>query len=106
MPLVEAEFEKLTTLLTNEDGVAAGQLFGKACLKVHGKAFLARQNDVIVFKLNGASHAKAIGLDAASLWDPSGKGRPMKEWVALPMEHRKVFASLAKEALKYVAGAA
>jgi hypothetical protein len=99
------EFEKLVRLPSKEAGVTAGQMFGKACLKVNGKAFVAQHRATVVFKLNGDSHAKAMKLSDAALWDPSGKGRPMKEWVALGVDHSKQFLPLAKAALKYVGAA-
>jgi hypothetical protein len=99
------EFDKLVRTLSKQRGVTAGQMFGKACLKVNGKAFLAQHLETVVFKLTGESHEKAMALAGAVLWDPSGKGRPMKEWVALSPDHRKHFLALAKAALKYVGGA-
>jgi hypothetical protein len=88
------------------DGVLAGQMFGKPCLKIHGKAFISQHKDTVVFKLNGAPHQKALAVTGAVLWDPSGKGRPMKEWVALPGSESRHFAKLATAAHDYVANAA
>ena len=99
------DFETLVLAMANHDGVASGQMFGKACLKVHGKAFVAQHQETVVFKLNGHFHEKAIKLSGATLWDPSGKGRPMKEWVALTYAHNKKFAAFAKAALEYVSSA-
>src|SRR5947209_6527099 len=95
-------FDKLVRTLSKEDSVTAGQMFGKACLKVGGKAFIAQHHETVVFKLNGESHGKAMGLSGAVLWDPSGKGRSMKEWVVLSPDHGNHFLALAKAALKYV----
>ncbi len=102
MPKAVAEFDKLVRTLSKQDGVTSGQMFGKACLKVNGKAFVAQHLETVVFKLDGASHDRAMALPGAVLWDPSGKGRPMKEWVALGPDHSKNFLALAKAALKYV----
>lgn len=96
------EYEKLLQAYTDVDGVVAGQMFGKPCLKVLGKAFVAQHKDTVVFKLTGPDHAKAIGQPGAVLWDPSGKGRPMKEWVALPDSAKKHFKALAQGAHDYV----
>lgn len=52
----------------------AGQMFGKACIKVKGKAFLSQHKDWVVFKLSGEHHRHSLALDGATLWDPSGKG--------------------------------
>ena len=99
-----AEYEKLVAMLLASDGVTASQMFGKPCLKINGKAFVAQHLEVVVFKLTGAQHLKASGLNGAVLWDPSGKGRPMKEWVALPAGETKHFKALSGAALAYVSG--
>ena len=65
---------------------------------------LARR--AVVFKLTGTHHQKALALKGATLWDPSAKGRPMNEWVALPATESKHFVALANAALAYVAEAA
>jgi hypothetical protein len=96
------QFAALSKTFAGGDGVAAGQLFGKACLKVHGKAFIAQQHGLVVFKLADPHHAKALSLAGAQLWDPSGKGRPMKDWVALPASASKAFKALAQAALDFV----
>ncbi len=105
-----AEYEKLVKLLTkdidDEADIKAGQMFGKLCLKVNGKAFLAQHKDAVIFKLTDPHHAKALALSSANLWDPSGKGRAMKEWVAVPATEAKSYAALAKAALAYVAASA
>ena len=60
------------------------QLFGKPCFKINKKAFVCFFKDCMVFKLSNGVHQEALCLDGAELFDPSGKGRPMKEWVFLP----------------------
>ena len=97
-----AEYQKLVAGLSAIQGVAVGQMFGKACVKINGKAFVCQHKEAVVFKLNGAHHQKAIALKGATLWDPSGKGRPMKEWVALPATESKHFPVFANAALAYV----
>lgn len=98
---VEIEFEALVKLLTKKEGVTASQMFGKPCLKINGKAFVARHLKTIVFKLRSPQHEKASALKGATSWDPSGKGRPMKEWVAIPATENKNFKAFANAALEY-----
>jgi len=105
MPSAVTEYEKLITTFASKEGVTSGQMFGKACLKVNGKAFTSLHNDKVVFKLTGDAHKQAMSFKNATLWDPSGKGRPMKEWVALPAVEAKHFKALATEALSYVLNA-
>jgi hypothetical protein len=99
---VELEYQKVLFLFSERPNVQSGQMFGKSCLKVNGKAFMAQHRDTIVFKLAGEDHAAALATSGAHLWDPSGKGRPMKEWVALPIEAQTIFQRLAESALSYV----
>ena len=78
------------------------QMFGKPCFKVKGKAFICFFNDAMVFKLAGDDHKAAASLDGAVLFDPSGKGRPMKEWVQVPFGYAKKWTGFAKAAYRYV----
>ena len=100
-----AEYEALVVSLSATEGVVTSQMFGKACLKVNGKAFLAQHQEWIVFKLGGVPREKALSYKGAELWDPSGKGRPMKEWVAVPANQKGSFKVLAEAALNHVATA-
>lgn len=79
-------------------GATENQMFGKPCFKLNSKAFLCFFQDEIVFKLEGDAHATAIGLTGAKLFDPSGKGRPMKAWVQVPYEHQEEWKGLAEKA--------
>jgi hypothetical protein len=83
-------------------GIEKSQMFGKPCLKTDGKAFASFFQDQMVFKLGGDQHAKAIKMKGAVLFDPSGKGRAMKEWVQVPFAHQKEWQVLTEQALKYV----
>jgi len=40
----------------------------------------------------------------SQLLDPSGKKRPMKDWLQVPAEFSEDWATLAKEALEFVEG--
>lgn len=79
-----ALFLALGKALQDNHPLDMAQMFGKPCLKVAGKAFIAQQQEYIIFKLAGTLHVQALELPGAILWDPSGKGRPMREWVAIP----------------------
>jgi hypothetical protein len=83
-------------------GAEQSQMFGKPCFKINGKAFISFFENEMVFKLTGDEHEKALSLDGARLFDPSGKKRPMKEWVQVPGSHAAEWPKLAKAAAKYV----
>lgn len=78
------------------------QMFGKPCFKINGKAFICFFQEAMVFKLTGPEHKKALTLEGACLFDPSGKNRPMKEWVQVPFQHHAQWQILANHALGYV----
>lgn len=84
------------------EGAEKGQMFGKPCFKTGGKAFVCFFQDEMVFKLTGDSHKRALALTGAQLFDPSGKGRAMKEWVQVPFAYADQWGDLAMSAEKYV----
>jgi hypothetical protein len=85
-------------------GAEESQMFGKPCFKINGKAFVCFFKDCMVFKLTGKTHEEALKLKGAELFDPSGKGRAMKEWVQVPFTHSKKWQEYTRAALAYVRG--
>ena len=45
------------------------------------------------------AHAQALALAGAHLFDPSGKGRPFKEWVVVPPTHAAQWPQFAESAV-------
>jgi hypothetical protein len=45
-------------------------------------------------------HARALALEGAHLFDPSGQGRPFKEWVVVPEAHADRWADFSQHALR------
>ncbi len=86
------------------DGSVKSQMFGKPCYKINGKAFCCFFQNELVFKLNGSSHQEALSYDGTKLFDPSGKNRPMKEWVQVPFDYMEDWERFAAEAALYVSG--
>lgn len=77
-------------------------MFGKKCIKVNGKAAVALFNESLVFKLPENSHKHAMSIPGSILWEPSGKGRAMKEWVQVLLKHKSQFTDLSESAANYV----
>jgi hypothetical protein len=84
------------------EGAEESQMFGKPCFKINGKAFMSLFDNQLVFKLSGDAHAEALSLDGSELFDPSGKNRPMKEWVQVPFHYVDKWPEFAESALNYV----
>jgi hypothetical protein len=83
-------------------GAEQSQMFGKPCFKINGKAFICLFENEMVFKLGDDMHTEALSLKGSQLFDPSGKKRPMKEWVQVPFTHKDKWKKFAEAALQYV----
>ncbi len=79
-----------------------GQMFGKPCFKLSGKAYICFFQNDMVFKLTGDVREEALELEDSQQFDPSGKKRPMKEWTQVPYRYKDKWEKYAKEALAYV----
>jgi hypothetical protein len=94
------EFEDLVEVLGAEDpDVKAGQMFGMPVFMRGRKAFGGPRPGGMVFKLSGDAHAKALALKGSHLFDPGEMGRPMKQWVVVPIAHRQHYEELARAAV-------
>jgi len=95
-------FETVAAALTKSSGAGTGKMFGMPTLTVDGKAFAGLFKDSMVFKLGSTDHTRALALRGARLFDPSGHGRPMKQWVEVPPQHATRWSRLARQAIAYV----
>jgi len=84
-------------------GAVKSQMFGKPCYKIGKKAFVCFFKNCMVFKLSGEYHQEALSFDGSELFDPSGKNRPMKEWVQVPFDYKEKWKIFAEKSAEYVA---
>jgi hypothetical protein len=96
----EQAYERLVADLSGR-GVTAGQMFGKPTLKVGTRSVACLYNEGMAFKLGEGTdeHIQALALTGANLFDPSGTGRAMKDWVWVPVEHVKHWLEFADAAV-------
>jgi hypothetical protein len=88
-------------LCARNDDVEPSQMMGMPCVKRGGKMVAGFTRGAMVFKLpDPETHARALALAGAHLFDPGGKGRPFKEWVVVPAEHAREWESFAEHALR------
>ena len=97
-----AQFEAIASALTASTLAVKGKMFGMPTLSIGRKAFAGLFRDAMVFKLGGQERERALALSGARLFDPSGRGRPMREWVEVPPKHAARWAALVQQALRYV----
>lgn len=91
-------------LLAQNDDVSLGQMMGMPCIKKGSKMIGGFTRGAMVFKLaNVDAHEQALALEGAHLFDPSGEGRPFREWVVVPAAHTDRWPGLAEQALTSVA---
>ncbi|MFG3441095.1 hypothetical protein ACGF0J_27915 [Nonomuraea sp. NPDC047897] len=84
-------------------GVRISTMMGRPALKDQaGKVFASLQRDgAMVFRLvrGTPEHTAALKLPGASLFDPSGHGRLVKDWVVVPHSSAPTWTDLAEAAL-------
>ena len=99
----EQAYKRLVADLSGR-GVTAGHMFGKPTLKVGTRSVACLYNDGMAFKLGeGTSEqVEALALPGSNLFDPSGTGREMKDWVWVPVEHARHWVEFADAAVQRV----
>jgi hypothetical protein len=102
---VEERFVQIADELADR-GVLPGALFGARSLTFDGRAFAAFRGERAALRLVAGTpaHDEALALPGAAPFDPSGKGRPMKDWVAVPAAHADQWPWLAEAALDALVG--
>jgi len=99
MTEAETQYHEIASVIP---GSVRSQLFGKQCYKIDGKPFVCFYNDSMVFKLRDKAHKHALQLEGSCLFDPSGKKRPMREWVQVSDANSTSWREFALEAFAYV----
>lgn len=101
----DERFDDIAELLL-ADGAKPGKMFGSRALTFEDKAFACLKRGMFAGKLGAGSdeHARLLTVDGAELFDPSGGGRPFRDWVALPVERSDDWPRLARTALDVAGG--
>jgi hypothetical protein len=96
-----ARFDEIVgDVLARHGDVETAQMMGMPSLKRNGKLVAGLWKETMAFKLpDAAEREKALALAGAALFDPGERGRPFKEWVAVPAVHADRWPELAEKAL-------
>ena len=96
-----ARFEQVVGELAGAGQAVRATAFGRPGLKRGGKMCACLPDDEgMAFRLLGPAHSRAMALAGAHLWDPSGRGRPFRDWVYVPVAHAGRWSELAAEAVR------
>jgi hypothetical protein len=101
---VQERFAEIVRRMADREGVALGsgrRGFGSDALMVNGRIFAMVTGDQLVLKLP-ADRVLALIERGDGLPFYAGKGRPMKEWVALTSQSSRRWVTLAGEACRFV----
>ncbi|MGH6958815.1 MAG: hypothetical protein ACREEW_19300 [Caulobacteraceae bacterium] len=107
-PSIEAAFEALRAAFEGRADPPAPERrgFGSKALTAKGRVFaLVASSGRFVVKLPKAQVARLTGAGLGEPWD-GGKGRPMKEWLAVASGREAEWPALADDAFRFVSGEA
>ena len=98
----QARFNEIVDdVLAKNGDLEKTQMMGMPSVKRKGKLVVGFWKDTMVFKLPDAvQREQALAQNGAVLFDPGGRGRPFKEWVAVPHTHADRWPALADQALR------
>ena len=98
-------YNAIVNELLTDPRVAEGNLFGVPVLKISGKPFAGLYKKDFVVKLGIDRVQEMLRAKAGAQFDPSGAGRPMKEWIRIKEPAsgaKKKWLALAQEARTFV----
>jgi hypothetical protein len=95
-----ARFDRLAETFVAR-GATRSQMFGMPVLKAGDKVFAGTFGDAMTFKLGPDDLEQARALAGVESFEPM-RGRPMKEWVLVPLAHAKRWSNLAERAFTYL----
>ncbi len=98
-------YRGIVEALLSDPRVTEANMFGMPALKVGGKAFAGLWEKQLVVKVGAPRTQELLKTKAGGSFDPSGRGRPMKEWIAIKepaAQAKKKWLTLAEEAKAFV----
>ena len=102
-------YDEVVQALLSDPRVTEASMFGMPTLKVGGKAFAGLWEKQLVVKIGVPRVQELLKAKTGKQFDPSGMGRPMKEWIAIKepaAQAKKKWLALADEAKAFVDHAA
>jgi hypothetical protein len=82
------------------------EMFGGLCARVNGNMASGLWADTVMVRLGASDRGAVLAMKGADVFDPMGRGNPMKDMVLLPKEILRQRATLRKwlaKAIEYTA---
>jgi hypothetical protein len=100
--VADVSYEQVVHELTADAAVVETQMMGMPSLKLGSKLFAGSREGGLVVKIGRDRVGELVDAGAATPFDPSGRGRPMKDWAVIAPGDGDWLA-LAEEAKRYAA---
>ena len=100
--MADVTYDAVVHELTADPAVVETKMMGMPSLKCGGKLFAGGRRDGLLVKIGRERVAELIAAESASPFDPSGRGRPMKDWAVIAPGAGD-WVALAEEAKRYAA---
>jgi hypothetical protein len=100
-PMTIRRFDQLAETFVARGAATRSRMFGMPVLKAGDKVFAGTFGDAMTFKLGPDDLERARALTGVEAFEPM-KGRPMKEWVLVPLAHAKRWPDLAERAFEHL----
>ena len=98
--MADVSYAAVVHELTADAAVVETKMMGMPSLKLGSKLFAGSRDQSLVVKIGRERVDELVAAGSASPFDPSGRGRPMKDWAVIaPGEGDWV--ALAEEAKRY-----
>lgn len=97
----EVAYRRVVDELKADPTVEETKMMGMASLKAGGRLFAGLRAEALLVKLGRDRVGALIEAGRGEAFDPSGRGRPMKDWMTAPLPDDDWLA-LAQEALQTV----
>jgi hypothetical protein len=80
----EESYRRVVDELRADPEIVETKMMGMPSLKRDGKLFAGYREDALVVKVGRERAGELIDAGRAQPFDPSGRGRPMKDWAVVP----------------------
>jgi TfoX/Sxy family transcriptional regulator of competence genes len=98
--VADATYAEVVHELTTDPAIVETKMMGMPSLKREGILFAGSSDENLVVKIGRERVDALLAAGSASPFDPSGRGRPMKDWAVIAPSDGDWIA-LAEEAKRY-----